>query len=88
MKWAMCNVVWYDGQDAFVSKYILQVYMGESTQRSNELVEEALQGNGELLKIDVLYPMDFDNIVALACDVEPERAEEHRALERFKDMWF
>lgn len=88
MKWAMCNVVWYDGLNAFVSKHILQVEDGEVTAQSEELVEKELQGNGELLKIDVQYPMDFDDIMALATDTDKERHELHLAIDRFKDMWF
>lgn len=90
MNWAMCNVVWYDGKDAFVSKHILRVQIGvfEITEESRQLLEEEISGNGEILKVDILYPVDFDDILALAGDVEPERVEEHRALERFKDMWF
>lgn len=93
MKWAMCNVVWYDGLDAFVSKYILRIQdaVFDVTDESRELVEEEICGNGEILKIDILSPLDFDNIEALKGYEKSDRPyeqEQYRAYLRFKDMWF
>ena len=84
-KWWMCNVVWYDGCDAFVSKFILKCDLGGITEESEGLLRQELNGNGELLKVDKLYPVDFDNIVALKDTEQPELQE---AYNRFKDMWF
>ena len=95
-KWYMTNVVWYDGSDAFVSKFILQTDMvctaiGEAefpdiTKESQRKVREYLNGNGEALKFDPLYPVSFDEIVSLRNrDDQPELKT---AYDRFKEMWF
>lgn len=85
-KWYMCNVVWYDGSDAYVSKFVLKVTEECVTEESEGLVGQYLNGNGEVLKIDPLYSVDFDNIVALK-DYK-EQPELQTAYERFKNMWF
>ena len=85
-KWWMCNVVWYDGSAAFVSKFILKCDLEGVTEESEGLLGQTLSGNGELLKIDRLYPVDFDNIVALKDYTEQPELQE--AYNRFKDMWF
>lgn len=94
--WYMVNVVWYDGQDAFVSKFIGQIEYGEDgtpklTAESISKIEEYLSGNGEALKFDLLYSMDFDNIVALKnyeYSKEEYEIEQFAAYERFKNLWF
>lgn len=91
--WVMCNVVWYDGTDAFVSKFILQYdrISEKVTEQSEGLVGQMTCGNGEVLKIDVLYAMDFENIVALKSCENAELESEKQlfaAYERFKEMWF
>ena len=95
VNWSMCNVVWYDGQDAFVSKHILRTITDgivlDVTDESRKLVEEEICGNGEVLKIDILSPVDFDNIEALKGYEKSDRPYEqeyYRAYLRFKDMWF
>ncbi len=85
-KWWMCNVVWYDGSNAFVSKFILQAHGNGVTEQSEDLVRQCLNGNGELLKVDRLYPVDFDNIVALKDYTE--QPELQAAYGRFVEMWF
>ena len=85
-KWWMCNVVWYDGCDAFVSKFILKADEDGVTQESEGLVGQMLNGNGEVLKIERLYAVDFDNIIALKDYTE--QPELQRAYDRFKEMWF
>ena len=98
MQWIMTNVVWYDGVDAFVTKFIVQAEtdtekIGTSnywsvTKESERKIREYFDGNGEVLKIDPLYGVDFDNIVALGqCDEEYKKAE-REAVERFKQMYF
>lgn len=90
-KWWMCNVVWYDGSDAYVSKFILKATEEGVTEESEGLVGQYLNGNGELLKIDPLYYVNFDNIIALKT-YEDSNSEHERSLynayERFKEMWF
>lgn len=89
-EWMMVNVVWYDGSDAFVSKFIIQTEregeVTKITKMSTDKIEEYLSGNGELLKIDPLYNVGFDNILALK-DYK-DQPELQAAYERFKDMWF
>ena len=95
--WYMMNAVYYDGCNAYVSKFIGQVETNKDTVKTLdstlfEVTEETrkkiigyLNGNGEILKIDPLYPVTFENIVALQ---NHPNAEEQAAYERFKEMWF
>ena len=98
--WWMINVVWYDGSEAYVSKFVgqaeaieddLGLITEELTDETINKIKEYLSGNGEALKFDMLYPMDFDNIVALKGNekstIEHE-IELFAAYERFKSMWF
>lgn len=98
MQWIMTNVVWYDGVNAFVTKFIVQSETDKEkigtdqywsvTKESERKIREYLDGNGEVLKIDPLYGVDFDNIIALEqCDEEYKKAE-REAVERFKQMYF
>ena len=87
--WLMVNAVFYDGQNAYVSKFIVK---GDDydpfitiNPDSEARIEEYLSGNGELLKIDILYSVDFDNIIALKDADEPEL---QCAYQRFKEMYF
>ena len=80
MRFQMCNVVWYDGANAYVSKFVLP---SDEKVARNETVKY-LSGNGEVLKIDYLYPVDLDNIVALK-NGDPEQMTTY---ERFKTMFF
>ena len=96
MQWIMTNVVWYDGVNAFVTKFIVQAETNKekigtdqywsATKESERKIREYLDGNGEVLKIDPLYGVDFDNIVALG-QYDEEKAE-REAFERFKRMYF
>jgi len=96
--WVMTNVVWYDGSDAYVSKFILKQKRTDDgandtvTEESEDRVRQYLgEGNGEVLKIDVLYGLSFDSIVALK-DYEKSgyksEVEQFAAYERFKEIWF
>lgn len=98
--WWMINVVWYDGGNAYVSKFIGQFKTSEDenglikeniTSETISKIEEYLSGNGEVLKFDALYPMDFDNITALKNyenSKDEYEIEQFAAYERFKAMWF
>lgn len=100
MWWYVVNVVWYDGVDAYVSKFVLQVERVETdgegvrlepTNESKWKVEKYLQGNGDVLKYDPLYGVDFENIIAFKgyekSDLRSEQ-ELFAAYDRFKNMWF
>lgn len=86
MNFRMCNVVWYDGIDAFVSKFILEFDSENSLkEESLKAVQYDLEGNGELLKVDSLYPVNFTNIVAM----EKNGTDEQKvAVQRFRRMFF
>ena len=86
MSWWVCNVVLYDGTGAFIYKFVLKCDENGVTKESEGLVGQYLHGNGEILKIDKLYSVNFDNIMALK-DYE-EQPELQAAYERFKEMWF
>ena len=96
-KFAMTNVVWYDGQDAYVSKFIIKVDRINPTDdwmptvESTGFVGQYLSGNGEILKYDVLHTMEFDNIVALENYKDSKyenEIEQYAAYCRFKEMYF
>lgn len=80
-KWYLYNFVFYDGVDAFVSKFI--VPENTSLENARELISK-MGYDGELLKIDRLYPLTFDNIVAMRDGNNSERC----TFERFHDMYF
>lgn len=88
--WYVVNAVWYDGCEAFVSKFIVQVDIVDSelgiTEESKQKLMAYLNGNGELLKVDMLYPVDLDNILAMRDN--SDSPEYQAAFERFKNMWF
>ena len=84
--WWVCNVVLYDGCDAFVNKFVLQCDENGVTQESEGLVGQYLDGNGEILKIDRLYLVTLENIIALK-DYK-EQPELQAAYERFKEFYF
>ena len=98
--WWMTNVVYYDGSDAYVSKFVLKtttelnedgVECPKVTEESEGLLGQYLNGNGEILKVDLLYPVDLDNIIALKdWDDAPQETinEMKAAYDRFKEMWF
>lgn len=84
MLWYLVNVVWYDGTDAYVTKFVLPVndeYKLETSTKNK--VKKYLDGNGEVLTFDILYNVGLDNIVAYAEDNETQVI-----YNRFKEMYF
>lgn len=81
-EWYLVNVVWYDGVEAYVSKFILQDNDHELTKDSKNRTEEYLDGNGEILKFDICYALELKNIVAYKDSDHPE------IYQRFEEMWF
>jgi len=77
----LCNVVFYDGVEAYVSKFILQ---GDDnytiSKNSDKKVREYLEGNGEVLKIDINYKICFDEFLAF-CN------NDTKLKERFESMF-
>lgn len=91
-KWGMTNVVLYDGQDAYVCKFILPIkhteedFPAKITAEAQVAIENYLRGNGEILKIDLLYELGFEEILTYKNDKdEPEKAT---AFSRFVQMYF
>lgn len=84
--WSLVNVVWYDGSDAYVSKFILRTEGYEKlTEESEGLLGQYLSGNGEILKTDILYNLTFENIMAMENEEDVEKVT---AFNRFKEMYF
>lgn len=64
MKYSIYNVVWYDGVDAFVTKWILPTNEQQAFKDLQHYWNT--QGyDGEVLKLDKLYEVSFDNIVSM-----------------------
>lgn len=83
MKYSMYNVVWYDGDDAYVSKFILK---SNEEQAKNDLFTFwSVNGyDGQILKLDNLYGVNLENIVALRNGDN----EEIRTFGYFEEMYF
>lgn len=79
------NVVWYDGYEAYVSKFILECHGESITPGTMGKLENYMCGNGDILKVDFRYSVDFDDIMEMnksTLDVDK------LAIERFKKMYF
>lgn len=61
MKYSIYNVVWYDGVDAYVSKFILK---SNPEQAQGDLQDYWNRNgyDGEVLKLDYLYSVNLENI--------------------------
>ena len=82
--WMLTNVVWYDGVDAYVTKFVLKVDSNYSiTTESKKLVKEYLDGNGEILKFDTCYAVTWENIEAY----KDMTVDNNAIYQRFIDMW-
>lgn len=79
------NVVWYDGYEAYVSKFILEHHDGNITPSAMSKLEKYLNGNGEILKVDYRHAIDFDDIIDLN---ESVATQDKLAVDRFKKMYF
>lgn len=82
---SLVNVVWYDGVDSFVSKFILETEDGEVTTKSRNKVIDYLRGNGELLKLDILHSVSLDTIFTYKDNIDEEL---QCAYVRFDTMYF
>ena len=83
MKYSIYNVVWYDGVDAYVSKFVLNT---NKEQAEKDLCNYwSLNGfDGDILKIDQLYMVKFENINAL----KNGDAKERNTFNHFIEMYF
>ena len=82
MMYSLYNVIIYDGKDAYVLKFILK---SDETQAMYDLKKywSAVGYDGEILKIDKLYPLELRNIIAFE-----DNEEYKQAFERFDEMYF
>ena len=87
----MCNVVWYDGDEAYVSKFVLECECDPeygtvkgATVDAKEKVERYLSGNGEILKIEPYSRYDLELITGLS----RLEGEMFAAYGRFNEMYF
>lgn len=84
MKYSMYNVVWYDGVEAYVTKFVLSE---NEKKAENELLDWWIEKGycGEILKLDRLYGVTLENIIALRNE---DNDTNNCAYERFKEMYF
>lgn len=82
MRYSMYNAVIYDGMDAYVIKFVL-VTDEQKAMYDLKKYWSAVGYDGEILKIDKLYPLELRNIIAF------EDNEEYKnTFERFNEMYF
>lgn len=84
-KFYLTNVVFYDGVEAYVAKFILRGSNYEISEKSMEMLENYLSGNGEILKVDVLFDVSLENILAFN---EHGDKEQKSAYDRWAKMYF
>ena len=86
LNWSIVNVVYYDGTDAYVSKFVLRTdENGNVDDESQHRTCKYLRGNGEIVHYDAIRKVNFEEILYLK---ESPEAEYRAAYERFKTMWF
>lgn len=81
--YSMYNVVWYDGVDAYVSKMILK---SDKTKAIKDAINY-LKGNGEVLKVDLLYTLERENILAILKDYGESNPDNKLIADRFSEMY-
>ena len=83
MNMQLCNVVIYDGSDAYVLKFVLECdEILNVTKDAKSKLLRYTDGNGEILKIDPCYGVTLQNILAF------EKSEHPEILQRFNEMYF
>lgn len=76
----MYNVVWYDGCDAYVTKFILP----SDEKEAKKGLAKWWEYDGDILKLDMLYYMSLENILALRNGSDNEIS----VFNRFEEMYF
>ena len=79
------NVVWYDGYEAYVSKFILEHKAGKITLRTMGKLENYINDGGEILKVEFRYTIEIDDIIEMN---ESTAINDKLAIDRFKKMYF
>ena len=72
----LVNVVWYDGTDAYVSKFIIK-------EGDEKKIKEYLKFNGEVLKIDKLIQVEDEEIYHFINGTDEEKC----AVDRYFRMY-
>lgn len=63
-EWCLINVVWYDGIEAYVSTMIGQATATrQASKETRERITKYLDGNGEILKFDVIKYLSVCDII-------------------------
>lgn len=83
MKYSLYNVVWYDGVQAFVTKFILKSNKEDAKQDLSDFWVE-MGYDGRILELDELYNVTLKNIISFQAGNE----EEKRAFRYFEQMYF
>lgn len=83
MKYSMYNVVWYDGANAYVTKYVLKSDEKEAIKELTRSWEQCGY-DGEILKLDKLYYMSLENILGL----RNGNGNDISTFNRFEEMYF
>lgn len=79
-KYALFNTVWYDGVNSWIAKVILPV---DTTIKSDCIKTMEDTYNSEVVKIDMLYGVTLDDIIAFSNDDNMTCI-----YDRFKNMFF
>lgn len=79
-RFKLYNTVWYDGTDAWVSKFILPT---DSRESLHEIAYIRDTYDGDLLKVDEIGDIEFKDILKLKNDTD---AQYRLAYKRFEDM--
>lgn len=84
--WYLCNVVIYDGVESKIKKMVVKINFDNGFNEELEYVTsfiKAYENEAEMLKIDLLYEVSLDNIIAFR--EVPSLAE---AYDDFITMYF
>lgn len=95
-KFYMTNVVWYDGNEANVSKFIIECCEEDdgyvwAFEKSERKVYQYFASDIKVLEIDLLYPMTSEEITALSSlenSSSKDDQQKYSAYERFICGWY
>lgn len=95
---SLYNVVYYDGDQAYTTKFILESKETESehyiTADAEEKLDKYMEGNGEVLTVDCkIFHLDLSEITALQEGKLTTRfdfsiPDQMACFERFNEMYF
>lgn len=82
LKYSLYNVVWYDGVNAYVTKFILKSDKDGKRDLLNFWKEKGI--DGRVLEVDLLYSITLENIISFSNG----DGEQKQAFKYFKEMYF